>query len=119
MARYIDADTLKERIEYYFSHTDAESTRAENYAYSVALKEIDKTHIADVVEVVRCGQCKHSRQLEKNVEMNREHYLHCAMLRGEDERVWVKYKRYYKDYSIVECDDYCSYGERKCEDGKM
>lgn len=72
---------------------------------------------ADVVEVVRCKDCEHSRKLEKNCEINnREHYRHCAMYRGEEERVWVKYKRYYKDYSIVELDDYCSYGERKCND---
>ena len=72
----------------------------------------------DVVEVVRCKDCKHSRELEKNCEINnREHYRHCAMYRGDEERVWVKYKRYYKDYSIVEIDDYCSYGERKCDNG--
>ena len=79
--------------------------------YCAALK-----NKADVVEVVRCKDCEHSRELEKNCEINnREHYRHCAMCRGEEERVWVKHKRYYKDYSIVELDDYCSYGERKCD----
>ena len=73
----------------------------------------------DAVPVVRCKDCKHSRELERNCEINRNAYRHCAIYRGEEENVWVKYKRYYKEYSIVEPDDYCSYGERKCDDGKI
>lgn len=57
MARYIDADILTERIEYYYSHTGDQRTNAEHYAYGVALKEIDKQPTADVVEVVRCKDC--------------------------------------------------------------
>jgi hypothetical protein len=53
MARYIDVDVLKESIKYYYSHTGEQSTNAEHYAYGVALKEIDQTPTADVVEVVR------------------------------------------------------------------
>lgn len=51
MTRYIDANKLKERIEYYYSHTDGQRTNAEHYAYGVVLKEIDETPTADVVEV--------------------------------------------------------------------
>ena len=64
MARYIDADILTERIEYYYSHTGDQRTNAEHYAYGVALKEIDKQPTADVVEVVRCKDCRN--RIEKN-----------------------------------------------------
>lgn len=57
MARYIDVDLLKKRIEYYYSHSGDQTTNAEHYAYGVALKEIDNTPTADVVQVVRCKNC--------------------------------------------------------------
>lgn len=59
MARYIDADALKEAIKYYHSHTGDQSTNAEHYAYGVVLKYIDRTPTANVVEVVRCKDCKY------------------------------------------------------------
>ena len=68
---------------------------------------------ADFVEVVRCGQCKYARELDKHCEINRNSYRHCALCRGEETiNVWHKYKKYYKDYSIVALDDYCNEGER-------
>ena len=51
MARYIDAEVLKKAIVYYYEHTPDWS--GEHYAHSVALKEIDRTPTADVVEVKR------------------------------------------------------------------
>lgn len=73
---------------------------------------------ADVVPVVRCKDCKYSRELDKHCEINRTAYLHCALLKGDETKyVWHKYKKYYKDYSIVEPDDFCSYGERKNDNG--
>jgi hypothetical protein len=36
------------------------------------------------------------------------------MWRGEEEKnVWHSYKKYRKDYSIVELDGFCDMGERK------
>lgn len=68
---------------------------------------------ADVVEVVRCRDCKFATELDKHCELSRAIYKHCSLLRGEPtDYVWHKYKRYYKNYSLVEADDYCSYGER-------
>ena len=58
MARYIDADILTEAMKYYHGHTNKDS--GEHYAYGVVLKEIDRTPTADVVEVVRCRDCKHA-----------------------------------------------------------
>jgi hypothetical protein len=67
----------------------------------------------DLVEVVRCENCVHSRKLAPHCEIN-SHYLHCGLWRGEETKnVWHKYKKYTADYSIVEPTDYCSYGERK------
>lgn len=72
---------------------------------------------ADVVEVVRCRDCKFATELDVHCEFNRKAYKHCSLLRGDETRnVWHKHKKYYKDYSIVELDEFCSYGERKCEE---
>ena len=74
---------------------------------------------ADVVEVVRCKDCKFATELDKHCELSRAIYKHCSLLRGEPTNyVWHKYKRYYKNYSLVEADDYCSYGERKDGEGE-
>lgn len=71
------------------------------------------------VEVIRCRDCKFATELDKHCELNRAIYKHCSLLRGEPtDYVWHKYKRYYKNYSLVEADDYCSYGERKDGDNK-
>lgn len=69
---------------------------------------------ADVVEVVRCKDCKHCHQLAPHSELNHTAYWHCGLWRGEETKnVWHKYKKYYADYSLVEANDYCSYGERR------
>ena len=57
------------------------------------IKFIDK----DVVEVVRCKDCKHFRKYN-------------GYERGEC-RLFTEL------ISSMQLNDYCSYGERKCEDG--
>ena len=65
---------------------------------------------------VRCGECVHAVPLDRNCELNSSIYMHCNQLRGElENNVWHKYKKYYKDYSLVDRDDFCSYGERREE----
>lgn len=60
----------------------------------------------------RCQDCVHSVPLDNNCEINTSAYLHCNMSRGEETRnVWHKYKKYYKDYSIVERDGFCDRAE--------
>ena len=69
---------------------------------------------ADFVEVVRCKDCKHSINLDKNCALNRTMYKHCQLWRGEElTNIWHRYKKYYKDYSVVELDGFCDSGERK------
>ena len=75
---------------------------------------IEDAFTEDVVPVVRCKDCKHSREFDKHCEINRNSYRHCALWRGEETiNVWHKYTKHWNDYSIVGPDDYCSYGERK------
>jgi hypothetical protein len=65
-------------------------------------------------KIVRCQECTHAEPLDRHCEINTCAYMHCKMWRGETERnVWHKYKKYYKDYSIVDRDGFCDYGERR------
>lgn len=83
----------------------------------VAEAYADRVLANDFVEVVRCKDCKFATELDKHCEISRTAYKHCALLRGDETRyVWHKYKKYYKDYSIVSLDDFCSSGERRCEE---
>lgn len=68
---------------------------------------------ADVAPVVRCQNCIHAEPLDRNCELNTCVYMHCKLGRGEEEKnVWHKYKKYYKDYSLVDRDGFCDMGER-------
>lgn len=70
--------------------------------------------LTDVVPVVRCANCVHATPLERNCELDSLKYMHCQLWRGEKTKnVWHKYQKFYRDYSIVERMDYCSYGEEK------
>lgn len=82
---------------------------AKNIAYCKAFKD-HKNYVL----VVRCKDCVHAELLDRNCELAKGFYMHCKLWRGDEvKNVWHKYKKYYKDYSIVEHDDFCSYGERK------
>lgn len=100
MARYIDVDKLAETIKYYYEHTGDQRTNAEHYAYGVVLKEIEKQPTADVVEVVRCKDCKHWNCVSRVTE-----HMGCDIFCGAYER----------EYPTLP-DDFCSYGERRAEE---
>lgn len=60
-----------------------------------------------------CFNCKYLTMLERNAELNGQ-YWHCGLCRGkETKNVWHKYSKHYRDYSLVEMDDFCSYFEPK------
>lgn len=60
----------------------------------------------------RCEDCHYSTPLDAHCELDRTLYLHCNLWRGDEiKNVWHKYKKYYKDYSIVEKDGYCDSAE--------
>jgi hypothetical protein len=61
-----------------------------------------------------CKECIYATELDKHCEINRTAYKHCGIWRGDETKmVWHKYKKYYKDYSLVSADDFCSSGVRK------
>lgn len=83
-------------------------------AHSKIQRLIADTPTVDAVPVVRCKDCINAEPLERNCEVNANFYMHCRLWRGEEcKNVWHKYKRYYRDYSLVQHDDFCSSGERK------
>lgn len=70
--------------------------------------------LIDVVPVVRCKNCIYAVPLERHCELDARLYMHCIKWRGEETKnVWHKYRKYYKDYSIVEHEDFCSSGEMR------
>lgn len=96
----------------------AEYIDRENYCKNICLcnekqceKEKCSIHTAPAVNIVRCFDCQYSEPLERNCELNSSIYLHCILWRGDlTKNVWHKYKKYYKDYSLVEHDEFCSCG---------
>jgi hypothetical protein len=72
-----------------------------------------------VILPIRCKDCIHAVELDKHCDISRTAYRHCGLLRGEETKyVWHKYKKYYKDYSIVDLDGFCDAGELKEREGK-
>ena len=88
MSRYIDAD----KIPYVLS----ENGCLDDIAYRYDINEVPT---ADVVEVVRCRDCKH---------------LYC--LSAIDRRFYCRHHPHgLEGINIIEDNPYCSYGERREE----
>lgn len=83
MARYIDADKLKEA----FSTDTQHLSTFDPSLYDLIVLDIDEAPTADVEEVVRCKDCKH-----KEKETNK----------------WCKFWNKFCAYD----DNYCGYGDR-------
>lgn len=130
--RLIDADAFAEKLQKDFKkvYTNAgKKVKPEDYyierksvydadflmaEIEMFCTMVDCFPTIDAVELVRCHDCVHAVPLERNCELNTCLYMHCNLWRGDETKnVWHKYKRFYKDYSLVEHDDFCSYGERK------
>ena len=80
MARYIDADTLLKRL------CDEDPSHMEDYYYNAIIN----APTADVVEVVRCKDCKNYDNCNSN-----------------------RYCNYFRE--VVGSYHFCSYGERRTE----
>lgn len=98
MPEYIDREALIAEINEEIEHrtpmyTDEQNDYIEK-GLRIARKDIKRFSAADVVEVVRCKNCKHFCPYE-----GEEHKGDCAELVGLE--------------SCVYEDDFCSYGERK------
>ena len=119
MKEYVARDKLLQDISETVIFTVREGAQLPNAEMRGANKVIDRVKSAksaDVVEVVRCKDCIHGEPFDKNCTLNTKAYLHCRILRGEEvNNVWHKYKKYYKDYSVVDRDGFCDEGVRKGE----
>ena len=96
MARYIDAELLKENFAKRLNNRFGILIKIDDTAVDLGLAIAD-TPTADVVEVVRCKDCKESYT-------SKDGKLRCDKL--------------HPSLDWVEADDFCSYGERKDANGK-
>ena len=105
MARYIDADKLKADFCESCSthkryHLTVEQCRAiekerPHRKWCFKMRLIDNAPTADVVQVVRCRECRH-----------------CEIIIDQFENDWYFCKEAVNN-AEVKSDDFCSYGERK------
>jgi len=57
-----------------------------------------------------CKDCIHAETLPIGADGIVDGILHCLLWRGDEARnVWIKRKKEYRDYSLVEQLDYCSH----------
>jgi hypothetical protein len=76
--------------------------------------QYEKGYADAMATIIPCEYCKFAEEITKNADLNYLSLLHCTKWRGEPvHNVWIKYKKVYADFSIVEKDDFCSSGERK------
>ena len=95
MARYIDADKMRE---------DWLRNGENEYIYdtNAVLDSIDSQPTADVQEVVRCEKCKHKQELDKyEKRLYIEGCVACTQISPSSDRL------------VMLPTDFCSYGERK------
>lgn len=93
MSKFIDIDKFIEDLG--FENTEQE--REENIGEIVTLEDFDRQPISDIVEVVRCKDCKFSKK--GNVVLGVSDY-ECLKT----------------GITCLDADDFCSYGERKKEE---
>ena len=79
----------------YVKLNDIIETLDHEWGYEGMREDLYNLPAADVVEVVRCGQCKHATE-----DIMVEGVCYC-----------------HKIQQGMFLDGFCSYGERKCEDG--
>lgn len=78
------------------------------------IMEIKAKMDGEYEKVVRCGECKCSEPLQPHADLYNKDLMNCTCQHGEEVRnVWHKYSKQYRDYSLVEPDDFCSFGEKK------
>lgn len=97
--RYIDAEQAVEeaRLSYCKDCNSYNGVRCSACTFDDAMSYIEDAPTADVVEVVRCKDCKHFGR-------DMGHGKHDC-------------KKYEMPYCLE--NDYCSYGERRTDDGNL
>ena len=89
MARYIDADLLMEALQEEFEFEPTLCTVDENKWFKrgikCAIRNVDRIPTADVVEVVRCKDCKHRNTYEEfNRNIQEMVECHCCEILKHD-----------------------------------
>lgn len=103
MSDYISRAAVREMLEKAQFVSDGEYS-----GYCTEDVNIDTIPAADVRPVGTCNTCIHAEPFERNCVLNGTAYMHCKQGRGSEvKNVWHKYKKYYKDYSVVDRDGYC------------
>ena len=98
MARYIDSEqVVRELLS--LSVTDGLYGRGLSRGIELALSIVNRQDTADVVEVVRCRDCK--RCFEKRTKRNKQLMRFCMRMDGNEYR--------------VKANGFCSYGERRTD----
>jgi len=86
----------------YVKLDDVIDTLENEWGYEGMREDLDKLPTADVVEVVRCKDCKHKDELTISEKFYyKKGCVACTSVRSLGKRV------------VRSADDYCSYGERK------
>lgn len=94
MARYIDAEPIVKNLKSKIINPQT------SFINTVLIGLLDKAPTADVVEVVFCKDCKHYTNIDTYRNPPRLDFHWCN-----------------KFGNITKEKDYCSYGERKIENG--
>ena len=94
MSRYVDADTFDDTVQ----KLNEKGWRITNIDYKRMDRVLFEMPTADVVDVVRCEDCK---------------WLDIYTINGEDITACNNENAFFRD---VRCDEHCSCGERR-EDG--
>ena len=94
MHKYIDADLLISKELIPLTKRLGCCHPKQMKGVLMAMSKIDSAPTADVVEVVRCKDCKHARKTE-------------TILGVADYRCLIT------NITCLDADDFCSYGERK------
>ncbi len=100
MAEYIEREALIKAVRIM-----PRTIRPELVRYSTVQAIIDKQPAADVVEVVRCKDCKHGRTCADNDEE-----IMCVLDCEYDKDTGVDYGFMFRHSKT----HFCSYGKRRC-----
>lgn len=114
--KMIDADGLREWLRKIPIHDLSDGKGLCRVIFAEDFERSMQTFDGNTIEIVRCQDCINAVPLDNNCELSTNLYLHCNIWRGEETKnVWHKYKKYYKDYSLVERDGFCNQGTRREE----
>ena len=100
MAEYIDRADLVERLENRvkdYGRDCNSNAPIISRTYQAVLHMVENLPTADVVPVVRCGQCKKVEWIDNEITKYRQYF--CPL----------------HNHELVGASHYCSYGERKDE----